>query len=177
MNSLWNCKKIYKAVYFATNAFGNKYQMFNPEKKNYNAHFFSVALNAINFTYEDDIDREFMVTVAILHDVLEDTDITYNDLLNEFGFNIANAVNSLSRNEKIPFNEQIPDCLNRIKNQPKEVAIVKMADRLFNIRERYKAWDLERQEMYKKESQLVCDELGYASDNMKKALQLAIDEY
>jgi len=31
--------------------------------------------------------------------------------------------------------------------------------------------------MYRKEAQLVCDELGYASENMRKALQQAIDEY
>ena len=52
-----------------------------------------------------------------------------------------------------------------------------MADRLYNIRERYNKWDFERQEKYKQEAQQVCDELGFASENMCKALQMAIDEY
>ena len=126
---------------------------------------------------QDDINREFLLTVAILHDVLEDTSVSYKQLEEEFGIEVAKAVKALSRNEDIPFDEQIPDCLNRIKQQPKEVSIVKMADRLYNIRERYNAWDFQRQEKYKKEAQLVCDELGYASENMRLALQKAIDEY
>ena len=177
MENLWNCKEIYKAVFYATKAFGKKYPSYDENKKSYTAHFTSVALNSINYTANEKLNHEFMLVVAILHDVLEDTDITYQDLINDFNIDIADAVKTLSRDERLPFNEQIPDCLNRIKNQPKEVAIVKMADRLYNIRERYNGWTKEHQDMYKKEAQLVCDELGYASINMKKALQLAIDEY
>ena len=177
MKSLWNCKSVYKALNFACKAFGVKYPIFDKNRKNYTEHFMAVALNAVNFTTDENVNHEFMLIVAILHDILEDTDITYSDLKNKFSFEVANAVKSLSRNEELPFEEQIPDCLNRIKSQPKEVAIVKMADRLYNIRERYLGWTLEHQEMYKKEAQLVCNELGYASINLKNALQQAIEEY
>ena len=177
MNSLWNCKNIYKAVFYATDAFGKSNPIYNPNKKSYTAHFTSVAFNSINYTSLDEVDKEFMITVAILHDVIEDTSVTYKDLIREFGVKVADAVQALSRNEKLPFNEQIPDCLNRIKSQPKEVAIVKMADRLYNIRERYAGWSKEQQNLYKKEAQVVCDELGFASENMREALQQAINEY
>ena len=65
----------------------------------------------------------------------------------------------------------------RIKKLSKEVAIVKMADRLFNIRSRAKMWSKEKQEKYKLEAQYICNELGYCSENLKKVLQQAIDVY
>ncbi|MBR6779015.1 MAG: hypothetical protein IKM43_02555 [Clostridia bacterium] len=108
---------------------------------------------------------------------MEDTTTTYQDLKKEFGVKVADGVLALSRNEDIQTDQQIKDCIAKIKMQPKEVAIVKMADRMFNIRERYSAWTKEKQDFYKSEAQYICDELGYASQNMKDALQQAINLY
>lgn len=177
MYSLWNNKNIYKAVAFATNAFNKKYPVWNKDEKNYLAHLMCVAFNALNYSIHEDVDKEFLIKVALLHDVLEDTDVTYTELLEEFGVKVAKAVKALSRNDQIKYDMQIPDCLNRIKSEPKEVAIVKMADRLYNIRERFSEWSLEHLEKYKQEAQLICDELGMYCENMRQALQLAIDEY
>lgn len=177
MENLWNNKEIYKAVFYATHAHNRAEPIYTPEKKSFTAHFTLVALNALNFSMDEDIDREFLMTVAVLHDTIEDTDVTYEDLKSEFGVKIADAVLALSRNEKIEYKKQIPDCIERIKLQPKEVAIVKMADRLFNIRERYAPWSKEKQDAYKIEAQFVCDQLGYACENLRKELQKAIDNY
>lgn len=177
MNSFWNSKQIYKAVFYATHAHNRAVPNYDPNGKSFTAHFTCVALNALNFSLDEDIDREFLVTVALLHDTIEDTDVTYDDLKTNFGVKVAEAVKALSRNEEIDYYKQIPDCIERIKKQPKEVAIVKMADRLFNIRERYAKWTKEKQDKYKAEAQFICDELGYNCEQMKNELQRAIDEY
>ncbi|MBQ8615604.1 MAG: bifunctional (p)ppGpp synthetase/guanosine-3',5'-bis(diphosphate) 3'-pyrophosphohydrolase [Clostridia bacterium] len=177
MENLWNKEAIYKAVFYATHAHNRAVPIYDPNKKSFTAHFTLVALNALNFSMNEDIDREFLMTVAILHDTIEDTDVTYEDLKNEFSTKVADAVKALSRNENVEYYHQIPDCIERIKNQPKEVAIVKMADRLFNIRERYSKWTKEKQDKYKIEAQHICDELGYACGNLRLELQKAIDKY
>ena len=177
MEQFWNNKNIYKAVFYATHAHNRAEPIYSPEKKSFTAHFTCVALNALNFYLNEDIDREFLLTIALLHDTIEDTDVTYENLKDEFGIKVADAVLALSRNEKLDYYNQIPDCIERIKNQPKEVAIVKMADRLFNVRERYAKWTTEKQNKYKQEAQFICNELGYACEDMKKALQNAIYNY
>lgn len=69
------------------------------------------------------------------------------------------------------------DSISRIKKQPTEIAVVKLADRLFNLHIKVPTWSPEKQESYKKEAQLICDELGYASETLRSQLQKAIDEY
>lgn len=177
MKNLWQKEEIYKVVLYATEAFNRKYQIYDENRKVFTAHFTLVALNALNFSMEEDVDREFLMKVAILHDVIEDTDVTYEDLVKEFGKKVADGVLSLSRDEKIEYEKQIPECIERIKRQPKEVAIVKMADRLYNIREPFITWSKEKIAKYKIESQFICDELGYACENLKNELQTAIDNY
>ncbi len=177
MKNLWNKESIYKAVFYATHAHNRAVPIYEPNKKSFTAHFTLVSLNALNFSMDEDIDREFLLTVAMLHDTIEDKDVTYEDLKRDFNQKVADAVLALSRNQNIEYSKQIPYCIEKIKNQPIEVAIVKMADRLFNIRERYKKLTLEKQNKYKLESQFICDELGYACKTLKEELQKAIDNY
>ena len=47
------------------------------------------------------------MTVAILHDTIEDSDVTYQDLVENFGVKVANAVLALSRDESVEFDKQI----------------------------------------------------------------------
>ena len=82
-----------------------------------------------------------MITLALLHDTIEDTNTTYDEIFKEFGKPVADGVLALSRNPNISYENQILDCVERIKKQPKEVAINKMADRMFNMRKRYSAWE------------------------------------
>lgn len=62
-------------------------------------------------------------TVAVLHDVLEDTPITYEDLRREFGETVADAVKALSRND----GEDYFDFIKRLKSNAIAVS-VKRAD-------------------------------------------------
>lgn len=143
----------------------------------FSGHFVNVMLNSLNFVLDEEVDKTLIIQLALLHDSIEDAGATHKELQELFGEIVADGVLALSRDENLPYNEQIADCVKRIKIQHKEVAIVKMADRLFNIRSRTESWDKLRQEAYKKEAQMICDELGYASENLRKALQEAINIY
>lgn len=75
-----------KAIVMATEAHDFQYDKCGDP---YILHPLRVALN-YGLTGNEQI-------VAVLHDVLEDTDITYDDLLRVFGIEIAEAVVSVSR--------------------------------------------------------------------------------
>jgi len=76
-------------------------------------------------------DREVILSVAWLHDLLEDTAITYECLREGFGKGIADKVYLLSRNV---CEEEYK---TRIKNSDSIVKLVKLADVLHNIHNPY----------------------------------------
>jgi (p)ppGpp synthase/HD superfamily hydrolase len=70
-------------------------------------------------------------TIALLHDIIEDTDVTFNDIKNSFGYVIANAVDSLTRKD----NESYERYIGRLScNQlATQVKIADIKDNLRNI--------------------------------------------
>lgn len=173
----WNKEIVQETVVYAMEVHKNLTMKGN-ENIPFSGHFVNVMLNALNFVEnKKSIDKTLIIQLALLHDSIEDAGLKYEDIKSKFGLDVADGVMALSRNEEIPYDKQIEDCIVRIKKLRKEVAIVKMADRLFNIRSRAKNWSKEKCDRYKIEAQLICDELGYASKNLKKALQKAINVY
>lgn len=175
---MWTNKKFLDALFFATKAHESQ-RMQYPDDMPYSAHIYGVLQFAVKGCVEgnDDPDWDLLVQCALLHDTIEDTDTTYAMLENKFGKKVADGVLALSKNPELDKDIQMTDCIKRIKNQPKEIAIVKLADRLFNMRGKVLNWSEEKQEYYKKEAQLICDELGYGSLELKSQLQRAIDNY
>ena len=176
MKKLWDNEVVYETVMYAMKVHKNL-SMKGQAEIPFSGHFVNVMLNALNFIDGEDVDRTITIQLALLHDSIEDAGLNYEEIKSKFGKVVADGVLALSRNEEIPYEKQIPDCIERIKKLTKEVAIVKMADRLFNIRKRAESWPKEKQDRYKKESQLICDELGYCSKNLNLALQEAIEKY
>ena len=83
------------------------------------------------------------IKAALLHDVVEDTTATLDDLKNEFGENIASIVNGLTKfsslanvgdvNIRSPQAENFKKILLTISKDVR-VVLIKMADRLHNMR-------------------------------------------
>lgn len=76
-------------------------------------------------------EKETIASVAWLHDLLEDTAVTYEYLIEGFGKDIADKVYILSRN----VGEE--EYKARIKNSDSIVQIVKLADVLHNVHDPY----------------------------------------
>ncbi len=174
---LWDSKKFNDAMFFAVKAHENQ-KMKYPSDMPYAAHIFGVCQTAINYVEKDvNLNWDLLVQVALLHDSIEDTEVTFSDIKINFGEAVAKGVWALSKDEKIEKNKQMEACIKKIKNSPKEIAMVKLADRIFNIRGRVPTWSKERQEFYKQEAKYICDNLGYASSGLKAALTDAISNY
>ena len=174
---MWNSKLTTDAIFFANRNHGNQ-TMAHPENMPYSAHYYGVTLTAINFAeLIRNVNYDLLICCALLHDTLEDTSASHAEIAEIFGKEIADGVLALTKNKYIERQDQMRDSLNRILMQPKEVAIVKMADRYFNLRDKVPSWPHEKYLEYKQESQLICDMLGKNLPEIQKLLQEQINNY
>lgn len=127
--------------------------------------------------HEIDMDGDLAVQAAILHDTIEDTDTTYNELESEFGQSLADGVPALTKDKTMEISEQMQDSLRRIKLQPKEFWMVKMADRITNLQPPPSYWNREKKKKYLEEAQLILDELGAGSAYLSNRLEEKILNY
>ena len=121
-----------KAIKFAAEK--HKDQKLPGSDSSYLVHLSNVTMEVMMASkFTDEFDVNFAIQVALLHDVLEDTDGTFEQIENSFGGKIADGVLALSKDESIEAHLRIPDSLDRILLQPKEIWAVKLADRITNM--------------------------------------------
>jgi len=113
----------------------------------------------------------------LLHDVLEDTPIHFESLAEEFGEEVTTGVLALTKRAELPKEDRMPDSLSRILRQPREIAIVKLADRIINMSHPPINWSGEKRRRYHAESQRILDTLGDASEYLADRLRKKMDEY
>jgi (p)ppGpp synthase/HD superfamily hydrolase len=103
------------------------------------------------------MEDEATICVALLHDVVEDTNITFEDLINEgFPDEIISALKLMTHDDSVPY----MDYVAQLKDNP-IARTVKLADlkhnsdesRLNNITEK----DIRRNEKYKKALEFLLD--------------------
>lgn len=70
-----------------------------------------------------------ILTAGYLHDTVEDTNVTFDDILNKFGLKVALIVDILTFPKDITDDEYFKKC----KAMPDEAKLIKIADILSNI--------------------------------------------
>ena len=79
---------------------------------------------------------EDLVISALLHDTLEDTNVTREEIEEKFGFLVLQTVLALTKSkDDRPRRVRNAEYFGRLKNAPREVKILKMLDRLDNLGE------------------------------------------
>ncbi|MGI5896663.1 MAG: RelA/SpoT family protein [Oscillospiraceae bacterium] len=83
---------------------------------------------------------EASICAALLHDVVEDTPVTKEELASEFGEEISNLVDGVTKLSKIPLSTREEQQAENVRkmlfamSQDIRVIIIKLADRLHNMR-------------------------------------------
>lgn len=158
---MWDQDTYLKTLLFA--GYAHRNQMVPSSEMSYVVHITNVTMevaNALIQGTDKDLDGTFAVQCALLHDTIEDTDVTYKDLVVEFGTRVADGVLALTKNETLPKEARMADSLKRIVKQGKEVRLVKMADRINNLQKPPKHWDTAKMKRYQKEAQFMLEQLG-----------------
>jgi guanosine-3',5'-bis(diphosphate) 3'-pyrophosphohydrolase len=144
----------------------------------YAVHMSNVAMEIlVAATHSKNFDTEYALQVALLHDVLEDTEVTAEELTTLFGIAVATGVQALTKNTDLPHEEQMKDSLQRIKNCVPEVRAVKLADRITNLQEPPQSWSMDKRQHYLREADLILMELCGTNEYLEKRLALKIEAY
>ncbi len=149
------------------------------ERIAYINHIGSVVFEIMNaFRHENGFNEELGILCATLHDTLEDTEATFENLEQLFGLEVAEGVLALTKNEALGTKEeQMLDSLNRIKTQPKEIWAIKMADRICNLYAPPFYWTDKKKAKYIREAQLIHDHLKGGSEYLAERLLDRIERY
>ena len=184
MPNQWSREKYFKALKFAAEA--HKDQLMPGTDMPYIVHVSLVAMEIISALAEEKVDKpNLAVQCALLHDCLEDTYIIYDEIVNRFGSYVADGVLALSKDGAIGVSEdeykrdllQLKDSIERIKKQPREIWMVKLADRIANLQPPPHYWTDEHINNYRKGAELILEELGSTSEVLGERLSVKIDKY
>ncbi|MDA9170899.1 bifunctional (p)ppGpp synthetase/guanosine-3',5'-bis(diphosphate) 3'-pyrophosphohydrolase [Alphaproteobacteria bacterium] len=124
-------KHIYKAYDISKNAHSNQYRATGDD-------YFTHPLAVASLLIDMKLDASTIIT-ALLHDVVEDTDISILDIENEFGTEISKLVDGVTKLSKLEMKFGFAQAENFRKlllasSDDIRVLLVKLADRLHNIR-------------------------------------------
>jgi len=128
----YDMRTIEQAYLLANEAHGNQLRK---SGEPYIVHPISVALILVELGMDSDC-----IITALLHDVVEDTDIELSEIENRFGKTIAELVDGVTKLRKISFasrEEHQAENLRKMliaMNRDIRVIIIKLADRLNNVR-------------------------------------------
>jgi (p)ppGpp synthase/HD superfamily hydrolase len=121
---------------------------------------------------------DLALACALLHDVVEDTPVTVEQLEQRFGPAVAQGVAALSKDPRAGDKAaQMRDSLARIQACPREVWMVKLADRIHNLREPPHYWKHAKKLAYRDEAELIRATLGEACPILAARLAERIAAY
>jgi (p)ppGpp synthase/HD superfamily hydrolase len=144
----------------------------------YVAHVTLVSMEVIAaLEVESGRDGNLVVQCALLHDVIEDTAVTYEGLLSTFGEPVARGVLALSKDKTLDRSLQIRDSLARIQQQPREIWMVKLADRITNSQPPPSQWSASKIHDYHAEALQIHAALMDASPFLATRLSTKIEQY
>ncbi|BCS97590.1 phosphohydrolase [Desulfoluna limicola] len=176
---LWNQDRVLAAWNFASDV--HKDQKVPGTDIAYINHIGTVAMEvmgAVSSAPEGIENPDLAILCALLHDTIEDTGTSFDELREGFGQEVAEGVQALSKDTVLSTKEaQMADSLARIKACPKEVWMVKLADRITNLQPPPAHWTRVKAAAYRDEATVILGALGDAHALLARRLQEKIDHY
>ncbi|MBK7860455.1 MAG: bifunctional (p)ppGpp synthetase/guanosine-3',5'-bis(diphosphate) 3'-pyrophosphohydrolase [Archangiaceae bacterium] len=173
---MWDADAYKRALDFAARAHGA--QQVPGSGFPYVVHLTKVAAEVMRAcTHQPSADATLAVTCALLHDSMEDAGVTKAQLVQQFGAQVADGVDALTKRDAVPKPDRMRDSLTRIAAQPPEIAMVKLADRITNLEPAPPHWSAEKRSAYRAEAHEIARALAGRSAWLDERLQTKISEY
>ena len=129
--------KLEEGIHFVFKVFNDKKRI--KEDISLAFHSVSVAMMLMN----ENCDEETVLS-GLLHDVIEDSTYTYDDLKEKFGTQIANNVLILSEDQNIvDFKERKKEFIKQIRNSSDNIVLIELVDKLQNLLSDYEGYQKE----------------------------------
>lgn len=174
--SRWSQDIYIKSIRFAAQA--HQGQFIPGSDLPYVVHLSIVAMEVMAaLDAEKGRNEDMAVQCALLHDVIEDTGTTFDQVKLEFGDEVARGVSALSKDEALPKAQRLSDSLRRIRQQPQEIWMVKLADRITNLQMPPGDWNGEKIARYRDDAIEIHDQLKDASPFLAARLASKIQYY
>jgi len=119
---------VFRAIDLAVKAHAGQY------RKGTKIPYIIHPLNVAKIMIESECE-ETLVVAGLLHDTVEDTDVTLDDIQQAFGEEIARLVAAVSESDKSDtWENRKRQTIEHLKTAPMEVLLIECADKLDNIR-------------------------------------------
>ena len=168
---MWNPDLFYETLDFAAGAHEGQYVP--GHNYSYVVHLYGVCMEALRAAMIEPADSNLIMQCALLHDTMEDTPITLSILTDRFGSQVAEGVLALTQQE----GESTENYLKKIVRQSKEIWMVKLADRIWNMHEPPEHWDLTKRKAYCGEAKVILETLKGGSPYLAARLSDRIYAY
>lgn len=142
----------------------------------YVVHPLRVAEIVADAKLPEGVDREECILAAILHDTLEDTQIEPETLVKEFGKDVYNIVMELTLDLGLPRAERIQKMLDRAEKMTAGAKIIKLADRLDNMRD-MDGRDRAFIQRYCQEARAIVEAMRGACPPLESEIEKLIEKY
>lgn len=115
-----------------------------------------------------------VLQAAVLHDTIEDTDATWEELVNVFGESVANIVREVTDDKSKRKDERKRFQVQHVKHVSTKAKLVKLADKLYNTRDLMElppaAWDVKRIQGYFVWTKTIVDSIRGTNAPLEKEL-------
>ena len=156
-------KKLLNALHFAADAHRDQRR-----KGAGNSPYINHLIEVANLLSDSaDVTDEDVLAAAVLHDVIEDTDIGLDTLNKKFGRRVGLMVVALSDDKSLPLEERRQYQLDHLDKAPDEIKLIKLADHCSNIASIPPRWDYARVQEYLAWSHAVASKCFVVSEQLK----------
>lgn len=147
----------------------------DPEASPYINHPIAVA----QLLAECGVNDAATLTAAILHDTIEDTETSYEELVRHFGQRVADIVMEVTDDKNLPKEERKRLQVEHAQHMSRAGALVKLADKTCNIRDMAACpptdWQLQRREEYFDWAAAVVERLPRSNEPLEARFRDAME--
>jgi len=115
---------------------------------------------------------------AILHDTIEDTETSYEELIEKFGPKVADTVMEVTDDKSLPKQERKRLQVEHASRMSRSAALVKLADKTCNLRDMAafppESWSLQRRQEYFDWAAAVVQRLPRVNEKLDRAFEEAM---
>ena len=147
--------QIKKAIQFAARKH-HGHMRAETEPLPYITHLFSVALLVAEDGADDDV-----VTAALLHDTIEDTDTTREEIVEAFSERVASLVEAVTEEKGLAWRERKEAYFKTIETAPEDVLVIMAADKIDNIESKIEGYEKEGEALLARWKQPKSEYLWY----------------